>query len=55
MRGQPGLDFLKLVPTVWDDTRVVRARSANYLVMARRSGADWFLGSMTNSYRGCAR
>jgi len=50
MRGQPGLDFLKLVPTVWDDTRVVRGSVANYLVIARRSGADWFLGSMTNSY-----
>ena len=49
MRGQPGLDFLKVVPTVWDDTRVVTGRVGEYLVIARRSGLDWFLGSMTNS------
>jgi alpha-glucosidase len=48
LRGQPGIDFLKLVPTVWDDTRVLSGSVAEYLVIARRSGSDWFLGSMTN-------
>ena len=49
MRGQPGIDFLRLVPTVWDDTRVVSGAVGEYLVMARRSGVDWYLASMTNS------
>ncbi len=49
LRGQPGLDFLRLVPTVWDDTRVLSGSPAEYLVIARRSGAEWYLASMTNS------
>ncbi len=49
VRGQPGADFLKVVPTVWDDTRVLAGSVGEYLVIARRSGSDWFLGSMTNS------
>jgi alpha-glucosidase len=49
VRGQAGADFLRLVPTVWDDTRVVAGSVGEYLVIARRSGADWFLASMTDS------
>jgi len=48
-RDQPGADFLKVVPTVWDDTRVLDAEVGRHLVMARRSGDQWFLGGMTDS------
>jgi len=48
-RGQPGADFLKIVPTVWDDTRVLDAEVGHHLVMVRRSGEQWFLGGMTDS------
>jgi alpha-glucosidase len=48
-RDQPGADFLKVVPTVWDDTRVLDAEVAEYLVIARRSGNDWFLGALTGN------
>ena len=47
-RDQSGVDFLKIVPTVWDDTRVLDGEVAQHLVMARRSGNDWFLGAMTD-------
>lgn len=47
-RGQPGVDFLKVVPTVWDDTRVLGGRMGEHLVIARRSGNKWFLGAMTD-------
>jgi alpha-glucosidase len=47
-RNQPGADFLRIVPTVWDDTRVLDAEVAQHLVMARRSGHEWFLGAMTD-------
>jgi alpha-glucosidase len=47
-RDQPGADFLKIVPTVWDDTRVLKAEVAEYLAVARRSGNDWYLGALTN-------
>ncbi len=47
-RGQPGLDFLRVVPTVWDDTRVLDAAVGEHLVMVRRNGSRWFLGALTD-------
>jgi alpha-glucosidase len=48
-RGQPGLDFLKIVPTVWDDTRVLDGAVGEHVVIVRRNGNRWFLGALTNS------
>ena len=50
LRGEPGCDFLRLVPTVWDDTRVLSGAVAEHLVIARRSGTDWYVGALNNSY-----
>ncbi len=44
-----GVDFLKIVPTTWDDTRVVNAQVSDYITVARRSGEEWSVGSMTDS------
>jgi alpha-glucosidase len=44
---QPGFDFLKLVPTWWDETRVPSAQIGEYLVTARRRGATWYLGAIS--------
>jgi alpha-glucosidase len=46
--GQPGLEFLERVPTTWDDTKVLNGRIGDYVTVARRSGRDWFVGSMTD-------
>ncbi|RZF57464.1 glycoside hydrolase family 97 protein [Sphingobacterium corticibacterium] len=46
--GQPGADFLKIVPTVWDDTRFIDGYPGEYIVMAKRSGKQWFVGAMNN-------
>ncbi|MDG3005346.1 glycoside hydrolase family 97 protein [Paludisphaera mucosa] len=46
-RGQPGLDFLRDVPTSWDETRVLHAEFGRCLVVARRKGDAWYLGGMT--------
>ncbi len=43
-----GLDFLKLVPTTWDETRVINGQVGNYITVARRSGDDWYVGAMTD-------
>jgi alpha-glucosidase len=48
LRNQPGADFLKIVPTVWDETHVLDGAVGEQLVMARRSDDDWYLGAMTN-------
>jgi alpha-glucosidase len=50
LRGQAGIDFLGVVPTVWDETRVVSGVVAEHLVIARRSGPDWYLAALNNSY-----
>lgn len=47
-QGQAGLDFLKIVPTVWDDTRVLDGAVGEHVVIARRSGNQWFLGALTD-------
>ena len=46
--GQPGFDFLVEVPTTWDETRFVAGEPGEYVVVARRSGKNWYLGGMTN-------
>ena len=47
--GQPGADFLKSVPTTWDDTRFLQGSPDSYIAMARRDGDRWFVGVMNNS------
>ena len=46
--GAAGLDFLRTVPTTWDETRVLAGEIGAFIVIARRSGDDWFVGAMTN-------
>lgn len=46
--GQPGADFLNHIPTVWDDTKVLGGYPGQYIVIAKRSGKDWYIGAMTN-------
>ena len=45
---EPELEFFDRVPTVWDDTKVIHGEIGKYITMARRSGDDWFVGTMTN-------
>ncbi len=46
--GQPGSDFLQVVPTVWDDIHFVDGYPGEFIVMAKRSATNWFIGAMTN-------
>jgi alpha-glucosidase len=45
-RGQPGVEFFRNLPTVWDETVVLNAEVGKSIVMARRSGERWFLAAM---------
>lgn len=47
--GQPGADFLKIVPTVWDDTKFLAGHPDEYVAIARKSGDTWFVGAMNTS------
>ena len=46
--GQPGFDFLRQVPTTWDETKVLTAKIGEYIAIGRRKGSDWFVGMITN-------
>ena len=47
-RDQPGFAFIREVPTSWDSTKVIDAKIADYIVIARKNGDDWYLGAMTD-------
>ena len=47
-REPESLAWLRAVPTVWDDTRVLAAEVGEYILVARRSGRAWWLGALTN-------
>lgn len=42
------MEFLSAVPTVWDETAVLDAEVAGYVLLARRHGDDWYVGGMTD-------
>lgn len=43
----PELEFFKNMPTVWYDTKVLESKAGEFATIARKSGDDWFLGSLT--------
>jgi alpha-glucosidase len=43
-----GLDFVSATPTTWDETRFIAGEIGQSIVLARRKGADWWIGAMTN-------
>ncbi len=48
---EDGVDFLKIVPTTWDETRFVSGDIGEDVVLARRSGDTWYIGAMTDKAR----
>ncbi|MGD9128562.1 MAG: glycoside hydrolase family 97 protein [Planctomycetia bacterium] len=46
--GQPGFEFIKKVPVTWDETRFLKGKAGQYVVMARRQGDVWYLGGINN-------
>ena len=36
------------LPTTWDETKVLEARVGDYLITARKTGNDWYVGGMTD-------
>lgn len=47
-RGQPGIEFLRYVPASWDESLVLDGKIGDFITMARRSGQEWYIGSMTD-------
>ncbi len=41
-------EFLRLMPSTWDDTQIPNSKIGQYITVARRSGDMWFVGSVNN-------
>src|ERR1051326_7621229 len=46
LREPEAMEFLSVVPTEWDETKVLDAKIADYVLVARRNGRDWYVGAM---------
>lgn len=47
--NQPELDFFKHLPATWDETKVIEGQIGEYATLVRKSGENWFLGSLTGN------
>lgn len=45
-KGEKELDFWKHCPTVWVESKALEGEIGEYIVQARRTGNDWFVGAM---------
>jgi alpha-glucosidase len=46
-RDAAGFDFIRRVPTAWDETRYLAGEPGRDIVLARRQGSTWYVGAMT--------
>ena len=46
--GQKEFDFIKRVPTSWDEVHSIGGEPTKWISLARRSGSDWYIGTLTN-------
>jgi alpha-glucosidase len=47
--NEPELEFWDKIPTTWDETKVLQGTPGQYITTARRSGKNWFVGTITNN------
>jgi alpha-glucosidase len=47
-KGQKDFDFIKQVPSTWDEVHFIDGLPMRYISLARRNGTDWYVGSLTN-------
>lgn len=48
IKEQECTDFIVKIPVVWDDIKVLTGKVGDYLLLARRSGKEWFVGALTD-------
>lgn len=47
--NEPEIEFFDKVKTVWSETKVLAGEPGQYITVARRSGNEWFVGTITNN------
>jgi alpha-glucosidase len=48
MKEQETTDYIVNIPVVWDDIIGIDGKTGEYVLLARRSGKEWFVGALTN-------
>ena len=43
------LDFLKEIPTTWEETQFIEGYPTNYVVLARRTGNKWYVAGLNGT------
>jgi hypothetical protein len=46
--NEPELEFWDKIPTTWNDTKYLQGKPGESVTVARRSGEDWFIGTLNN-------
>jgi alpha-glucosidase len=47
--NEPEIKFFEQVPTTWEETKVLQGEPGQFITTARRTGDDWFVGTITNN------
>jgi alpha-glucosidase len=47
VRNKAGSDFLKSIPSSWDETKFLEGAPGEFIAIARRSGDRWYIGGMS--------
>ncbi|MCE5346974.1 MAG: glycoside hydrolase family 97 protein [Bacteroidales bacterium] len=48
MKEQETTDYIVSIPVIWDDIIGLDGKVGDYLLLARRSGKEWFVGALTD-------
>ena len=48
-RNEDCTHFISEVPQIWDETIALEAEAGEYVVVAKRKGAKWYIGAITNN------
>ncbi|MET3879046.1 glycoside hydrolase family 97 catalytic domain-containing protein [Chitinophaga sp. OAE865] len=47
--NEPEIEFFEKVPASWDETKILEGAPGQFITTARRKGAEWFIGAITNN------
>jgi alpha-glucosidase len=47
-QGHPAFQFIRSVPSDWDDTKVLNGKIGDYVTIARKKKDAWYIGSITD-------
>ncbi|MEP7372166.1 MAG: glycoside hydrolase family 97 protein [Chitinophagaceae bacterium] len=46
--GEEGFDFIRKIPTTWNETKVINAKIGEYITIAREKNNEWYVGTIND-------